>query len=407
MTSVSVRYGLEHTYIRDHVSTFGLFVITATLVRVFVLGSILDLFMPYTATGGFILAKISPGSYLLLAAAAWAMLRRPPPLDTGVVAALVLASTAVIGLALAFLSKTSSAGFLIDAVLAASACAYAVSALTPHERLILARSLLIGLVCNAGLLAFEFATHVRLLPYPYREELFRPTGLLSHPLLNGLFYAVSIPLAFVVGRTLLTRRLYAGVFLVATFISGARTASIVAAAVFVASLFLAFLRERRVTALVYLLLVALLSPLFVMLGQASGLGYRLQNSLFDNSARTRINIYQLLKYLGPGSMWRGVGMDTLSDWSLRVLHERSVESSIVVAIFMFGAAFACIYLLMMLATMATAAWSSSWLGRLAVATFLVISATNNCLVSKDPALVFLVAAIFSVRDLKAEDRRRA
>lgn len=398
----SVEIGSLRAKYRPYEAELALFFGAALLVRIFFPGAILDLFVPYTAPTGFIAFKIHPGTYLLLGAAVWEMMRsnvatlidnrRHAPLLIMCAAAAI---AAVSGLAQ---GRMSAIGYLIDSIFCGAIAAWLMTRIHPDHRARIVTAIVLLMGVHVLISAFEWATQYRLLPFPYQEATFRPTGLFDHPLDNGLATATVMmfiptlrwPFVITVSTMLF--------FLGGVFVSGARAATVVGSVIFLIS-FIALMRaeaqrggRQAGMVMVGVLAVLLIVPIIIMSGALDPLTYRLQEKLVDNSAMTRIDIFSVLQYLTIGELLFGSDIGKLSMLSRVFLRNSAIESPIVMMIFQFG----LIVTIILFGSIMFAVGESARRRRgalLGAIGFLLIANTNNVLNVKSQALSVVLALI--------------
>ncbi len=378
--------------------------IVSLLVRLFVPANGLDRLYSYDLLGGSPFLKIHPGTYMMLGATIIAPFigkaRLGKPYLAPVMA--LLATTALCGLSCILRSSTTALGLLIDNLICAAAGLFCLAQMGDEDKRMVFVSVMAGMALNCLLIFYEFFSHNVTFKPPiiYSAYYFRPYALLNHPLNNGLYLVAAIPAATLLRRPFYFTMGLAVFFLLATFASGARLASIVA----VPPLFAAYLLASRrattssaATQRINLMLVAITSialPLAIILALTSGFGYRFANSLFDVSAQSRVNVYALLAHLDTKSMMQGVGVEQMNLYASRLLDEL-VESPLVVAIFMFGLPLGLLFLGVMIYTLYEGARRADLSMKLLSVVFILVGAGNNVFVSKTPALLYALVLVYT------------
>lgn len=374
----------------------------ALLVRVFLPGAILDMFVPYTAPSGFIAFKIHPGTYLLFVTAVWEIARsnlaalidyrRHGPLLVMCTAAAIAALSAIVQ------GRMSAIGYLIDSIFCGAIAAWLMSRIRPEHRARIIMAIVAGMAAHTLLSAFEWLTQYRLLPFPYREETFRPTGLFDHPLDNGLATATIMmfipslrwPFVITIGAMLF--------FLAGVFVSGARAATLVSVMIFAIAFVALMRREARRggkqagMVMVGVVAALLIATIVLASGALDSLTYRLQEKLVDESAMTRIDIFGVLQYLTLGELLFGSELEKLNMLSRVFLRNAAIESPIVMMIFQFG----LIVMVILFGSILYAVGESARRRRgvlLAAIGFILIANTNNVLNVKSQALSLVLALI--------------
>lgn len=389
---------------RTTISAFTWLVIAALVVRLFVPANALDRVYSYDLVGGSLWLKIHPGSYMLFAAAFFALLsgkaRLAAPYVRPILALLIV--TALCGLSCILRGATTAIGLLVDNFLCTAAGLFCLSQLSDQDRRTVFSALMAGMVVNSLMLFYEFFSHNVTFkpPVVYSAYYFRPYALLNHPLNNGLYLVAGIPAATLLRRPFYFNMGLALLFLLATFASGARLASIVAVPTLIGAYVIASRRATRssaVTQRINLMLVgitAMAIPLAIILALTSGFGYRFATSLFDVSAQTRVNVYTLLAHLDGTALLQGVGVQQMNIYATSLLNEL-VESPLVVAIFMFGAPLGLLFLGVMLYALYEAAIRADVSVKLMAIAFVVVGSGNNVFVGKTPALFYALALAYT------------
>ncbi|MBN8605881.1 MAG: VpsF family polysaccharide biosynthesis protein [Caulobacterales bacterium] len=387
---------------RPFETEFVLFFGAALFVRVFLPAAVVDMFVPYTASNGFIAFKIHPGTYLLFTAAAWEIVRsnvatlidyrRHGPLLVMCAAAVVAALSAIVQ------GRMNAIGYLVDSIFCGAIAAWLMSRIKPEDRARIITAIVAGLAVHTLISAYEWVTHNRVLPFRYREETFRPTGLFDHPLDNGLITATVMmcipslrwPFIITIGTMMF--------FLVGVFISGARAATLVSCVIFAIAFINLMRREARRggkqagMVMVGVFAVLLIAPIILASGALDSLTYRLQEKLMDKSAMTRIDIFGVLQYLSLGELLFGSDIEKLNMLSRVFLRNSAIESPIVMMIFQFG----LIVMVILFGSILYAIGESARRRRgvlLAAIGFILIANTNNVLNVKSQALSLVLALI--------------
>ena len=406
---------------------FAILFVFALVVRLFVPATALDRLYNYDLVGGAGWMKIHPGSYLIFACALFALVRRRAPLSRPSRGAIkvLLGMVAVCGLSCILRGSTTALGLLVDNPLCAAAGLLCLTQLDAEGKRLAVHAVLAGMGLNALLIFYEFFSRTTLFKSSvlHSAYFFRPSGLLNHPLDNGLYLTAAIAAASLIKQPLPTRVGLALLFFLATLGAGARVASIIALPTLLAS-FAAAARDetgasakRQRMALLALAFTALALPLAVGVALGGGMGYRFAGALFDVSARTRLNVYALLTHLDPKTLMLGVGVDRMTLYAANLLNER-VESPLVVAIFMFGLPLGLLYLGAMIYALYEGAKTGDLRVRLIALAFVVVGADNGVFVSKTPALLYALVLVYGAlaflpqtkpafRSVSDADRRRA
>jgi hypothetical protein len=348
------------------------------------------MFYNYDLTvGGSIFLKIHPGTYLLGLCALWIGVAGKSYDRRIRKAALVIASTAVL-MAVWCVSwgHTLSLGFLLDALFTAGLGLFCVSYLDENDQRGIFKIILFGVFVNGAVAMLEFATHTRLLPYPYREPRFRPAALFSHPLTSGLIMATAVPLVMGLRNSMIMRGLMASFLIVAIMATGARMATIGSFGGFILAYAVAAKESggaggdarRQMMAILQLIIVVLAIPTIVALSLLNGLGYRFAGTFFDESAKTRVDAFTLLRYMDAKTSWIGTGAEALIKNTHFLLGGR-MESPFVIAAYQFGIPVALLFALFAGITFAILVRRSPLL-MLSAFVFFSVGLSNDALVGK-------------------------
>lgn len=388
--------------VREQNFDITIMLIIGVVTRMLLQTNLLNMFYNYGQAGGNPLLKISPGSYIIFITWMISLTRSGGTMlyDFKMPFRLMLLIV-VVGLGWAiFTAKTLALGYLIDCYLSTAACIYVMGKIGPLGRQRLFDAILLTLVFNEMVLFAEFALKRRFIVAPDNIAAeFRPAALFNHPLLSGLIYATATSLVFLSRWPLSVRTGLSLAFVTAAFASGARVSSVLAAGAFVLSFPIAIqrtetggnmVRQRWVTT--QILAVLMLIPIGIIVGMGAGLGDRLSHGFVDKSSATRVIQYGLLAYLTPSQMMTGVGDLIATEWSTRLYQTPSIESSIVLGIFMYGLPYTIFYLLVVVATLLIFAWRGDNLVKISVFVFLAAALSNNTLMSKNPAVLFVLVA---------------
>lgn len=373
---------------------------SAVMVRLFISGAVLNSVYSYSDFGGSIVEKIHPGSYLLFLLFPLFLPRQwcGPHVRRVVVANAILTSAVIaVGVASVWRGGATSAGFLVDALLIAPVTCLSILSLSRSHRRLLAVTVLTGLAVNSAVVFWELALHRHLLPYALIEDIFRPAGLLGHPLLSGLCSAAAIPFFFAVFRSRLVKWSGAVLMFATCLACGARTASAAGAATFllsaVASGMPARPRDRFEPVELALTVVMLLLcfPLLLALFLHSPTADRLVGGLAgDESIMSRISVYEALHFLSPNEFLFGAAYGHAQTILLDGVKLQRVESSIVSSVLMFGAVNTVVLGLGYVLFFVGLFRSCGRFAKIAIVAFVIMSLSNNTLTTKSPALLLIV-----------------
>ena len=382
----------------------------AVFVRIFVPGNLLDLFYDYDQLlGGNPLLKIHPGTYgLVLVAGVLTLTRRPNAASMVYIrcAAWLGGITTICFVSAIAQGNVGSLGFRVDAEFAAVAALYCLGLLDESEREKLLVAITAGMLLNEVISFGEAITHSRLLPYKFDfssgEIVFRPTGLLNHPLINGLYSCTMIPLVTQLRASPTVRFFLMGVFAVGTFAAESRFATIVSVPTLAVMFFYMAQASRNsgltTSNLRYLQIVlgAVFMPIFVLLIAFGGFGQRIASGLFDQSSLARVDAYSLLAYLTPHELMSGITPQRLLIFTA-MRQDLIIESPVVMFIFALGLPVAVALMCSIVGILFMLARRAGFAMIVTAVVFFVVAAANNGLASKVPELTFAIVAIASCR----------
>jgi hypothetical protein len=373
-------------------------------VRIFTPNALLDQFYNYDLreSGGSIVLKIHPGTYLL-AICAFLFAGMYVRDMKSYVASLQVGGVALIAAIWCLMwGHSLSIGYLIDALFTAGLALFCYSRLQEEDHEGVFRLILSGVFVNAAIAMVEFALKWRLIPYAYREPTFRPAALFSHPLTSALVMATTVPVVMNLRRPLLLRAVLACFLMVAILATGARAATIGSLIAFTLSYLVVAKAavgksdpRHAIMAGLQAMMTTVMVPLVVVLAFLSGLGYRFASALMDDSGRTRLDAFTLLRYLDERTFWTGAGAETLLK-NTRFLLGGRMESAIVVAVYQFGIPVALLFAGGCLLALRSVITRTSAVLTISALTFVGVGLSNDALVGKTSlwtfALVFLAAA---------------
>jgi hypothetical protein len=390
------------------VSLFGALLVLA-IIRLCVSSNILNLVMNYSSTGGMFLEKIHPASWALLVLTAVLVPRianNAVWAERKIIVAMLTMATMTCLAAMVPLVNGSSdlgLGYLVDSILTACAAASIMFVLSDADRRRIGHVLLSVLVLNSVLAIVEFSLKVRILPSPYEREIFRALGVLSHPLELGLCNAAAIAFVYMTRWSAARKLASVLVLIVATLAAGARTASVIAPIAAMAGFLLAKrplpgLADDRHSKIIVVIAVVLLAPAAWSLIDLTGLNERFQVlGVADESANTRIVIFQVFELANWRDLIFGAGLETLQRLAQVELKIPSVENPIVVYIFQFGIVGTIFILTGLIVAVYALCKGTLPQVKIGLAAFFIVALSSNSLATKSPdlVLVFLLAVAFS------------
>ena len=388
-------------------------VIGLILLRAGLNSLILNQFINYGTDGGFILEKIHPSFYGLLAISAFALAAYRTELtswETSVVRRyLLLAACSVAMLVYAGAHGTGgSAGFMVDSYV--TICFSTLLFLFPARmRAYAGKALLLFFLLSALIALAEFVLRVRLLPFHEVETAFRPTGLSSHPLELGLWCAVAIPLTAATDWSRGWKIGLSAIFFAALAASGARTALVCGSISTLVVIFAAVrpnvLPQRRLERrLIVGVLAVLAVPAAYGLLSAAGTLQRFDAGVNDSNTQARYTIYQVFDGMSWSDVLMGPGMPEVTRVALKNLHLVAIESPIVIFIAIFGAIWTTIFIGVFIYVLIGALRGALPATTLAAVLCCIISLSSNGFATKEPSLVHLFIFIIAFRPAELQPR---
>jgi hypothetical protein len=282
----------------------GIILLTFTLSA-----PLLNLFMPYSVTGGNFFAKFHPASWLapFLLLLVWQDYAAGWRVPIGHLAWGIGLLGALIGL-LAVRGKGALAATFIDIYLVPGILMLALSRL-PTARVRTLLRLFIAIVAfNVMIVMLEFAARRALLPREAYERFFRPAGMFAHPIMAGtLFYCAMFLTSRGVVTTWLARPLML-LFLLGAALCRVRGPLAMAVLILVAQIIHPAVGRRHMSEYVLDLGLVLLLPFVILAVFFSGAFDRvLELGLWEQSAQSRFSIFDTIHVLNHRQFWNGVG----------------------------------------------------------------------------------------------------
>jgi hypothetical protein len=380
----------------------GWFVLFWALVmlRFLLSANVLNLFFNYSTDGGLILSKIHPGTYGTIVVFLATILTTRIQLGRWELRALraliwFVTAMAMIAIFALLLGHLGSMGYLIDSYFVACVAAALMLFFPTDWRQRLGSSLLIFNTASAAVGLLEFATHMRLLPYPFQELSFRPTGLTEHPLMFGLFNAVGISFVAASQWRGGAKAAAITIMLFGALVSGARVASIVAA---ISVLVVIALQDwtpvspqtqLRLKAIILLCLL-LVVPVALFVLPSVGLLDRFQSGLFDESAMARVNVYRLFGFVSWEEILFGTDIDAIRRLALSRLDLDYIESPVVMFVFQFGLFGTIAFVLCLIRTFVALLAGAGRYVVVGTVAFFVVALGNNSLATKVPNIMLMI-----------------
>lgn len=371
----------------------------------------------YNTPGGNLAIKLHPATYLLGLAATLLMFGegKPGPVidrllqrQPALVAFLILIPICAL-YSIASVGMSGTAVY-IESYFSAGLLALVLEAGSDRQRRVLAHTVLSLCVANALLAGYEAVTETHLVPIFFdgktAEDLpgeFRGNGLYDHPLTGGMVTSMGIlllltmrPNPWVAAPTFL-------VLMVGLLSFGGRTALAVTVVLVtvlaVASLVRGLATRRLKAGFVGALLggLALLPPLAVGLVVATGLGERILNRLyFDDSAEVRNIQWRVLDHLSVREFLFGVAPEDLVEHMFQIGLSgpfTDIENFWLLGFVNLGAIGFSVFVVALLLFLFHLGGRAPPLGRVLIASTILIASTSNSLGRKGSVLCMLVACL--------------
>ena len=386
-----------------------LFAASLTLSMTLSAQALLALGMPYDAPYGPPIAKLHPGSWLLVLAWLCALARHGNPLAVQLEAARrePLATAYIVCMGLVFFwtiyrHGSSGAAYILQTLWMPALAIFTLGLLGASRRQQTAQLVMALLCLNAALALGEYFLKAHLVPISADQEgteYFRSSALLGHPLLNANVTMALLPAVMLLPWRL-AWRLLAGLLLLCSMLAfGARTALVTGLLVYGAHAAV----QGTVNALrgrySYLQLTGTLAGVMLVGAAlagtvlATGLGERIFSNLkWDNSANVRLKVWEAFDFLHGSDWWLGVPPSQIDRIAVAMgLDPRyeAIENFWIYAYLQFGAIGFVPFIVGMACLIALLIKHSQPAMRGAVFVFFAVASTANALSSKTVSLTLL------------------
>lgn len=389
----------------------------ALLLRFVATPALLNLFVSYTDEGGNLLEKFHWGTYAIFVMLPVAVMVRPillEPRDILHFRALLRFSVAIMAIAaiMLVLGRAAPAGYLLDTYLAAGVAGMLMYCVNRPSRRVIVTVVLAYLLASAAVGVAEAVTGIRVLPYYYVEDVFRPTALTEHPLTFGLLSATAIGAVAATDWKISTRIGAIALLVVGVAASGARFATLLAAAELVALLMLMpwpglSRPAARRAKLVVLTLVLVGGAALVALLVAGGMLSRFSEGIVDENFFARITIYRIFTLTSPGDILFGTSLDSILAIVNSELGLPYIESSPVSLIYQLGLPLALVFAWVLIRLIARLLADATLPVKLATAVFFTAALSNNTLSTKTAVLTIVVVLIVGLKSMDRSDEADA
>jgi hypothetical protein len=375
----------------------------AICLRILITNPLMNEFVEYTTEKGAIYEKIHFGTYALLGVAAIIPLFRPIRLEIWELApfrALLFFGFWVLAIAIALVAigRGGSAGYLIDSYVAAAAAGLILFMLPLPMRRTAGHVMLVILMASALIGIGEVATGTRFLPYEVGELDFRPTGLMGHPLNQGLMLAAGIGFLVASRFRLSFKLLGAALLLIGTAAAGARTATIMAAIAIFACLMLTRWQNvdaaRQASMKLMVLAFAAIATL-PAIGLLIGAGFldRFEGGLIDESAMARLDVYRVFEYVSWRDIIAGTDIAIIQNIIETRLDLLYIESTPVILTFQLGLPGALFFTGLVIYLFAHLLRLNGRAAAIGTAIFFIVALSNNHLSTKMATVTMIVVML--------------
>lgn len=290
---------------------------------------------------------------------------------------------------------TSGMAYVVDTLLTPTLLLPIVLALTPKQRELLSRMILLLLLINSLTAIGEYVIGKRLFDYQFEEYqyYFRSTAFMNHPLSNAL---ISVSLAILLyNDKRYNAMLIFTITCIAIFAFGARTATVIFIIASIPSLYVIYFLEKtggqgiKRTDLIIMKVSILLGSFALMYAvTALNFGARIfENFMIDGSAQSRFDAFYVFDFLSDEELLFGVYQDFFEDLMLYI-DNAIVENYIIGWLLNYGFVGALPLIISFFCFLFALFKNSTFLVRVAVIAFTVVSVSNNSLASKNPALLY-------------------
>ena len=316
--------------------------------------AILNLVIPYSAVSGSAIYKIHIGAIGIIALAlaySVAILRHIKKPDRIVVwgiaifvgtNAFIIAATLV--LSIVAKAPTTSVGYLIDSLIGAALCAFLILGVSERISRWVPIIVVGYAMLNATVSLAEFVLHTHFLLLPFGgARFFRPAALSGHPLFTGVWCILGV---MAVRYTKWPQLIQLGIQVIllgAVTSAGARLATVVCGVCFALTLIMPpdgsrVFTNNRMRQIYFGLLAALgLSPIAIAVARGLGFLARFDTlGVYDQSAATRVNVYQIFGMMTPQQLMFGMPIETAQHLILVRGNITIIESSFVIYVLQFG-----------------------------------------------------------------------
>ena len=396
--------GSGNRILRDIV--FMLFVV-AVLMRIGIAPTALNGIVSYTSEGGPLYEKIHPGTYLILAAFTLSLLglRTRLTVAEGQACRLLIWLFVVIVLCatgVSLFGHAVSIGYLLDSYVCGCMAGFVVLALGLEQRRMVVSAVLLILMANSALAVVEYVIGHSLFLPGFNDGTFRPSGIMDHPLTLGGMNVAAVVYVVLSRWSPSAKAAGLGLLLIGIFAAGARTATLVGAIAFLASVILApqpgVPSDRKLQLRILVVLACMVVvPVTFLAMDAAGLLTRFKDGFFDQSGQARVDVYRVFEFVTWDDILRGADIRDIVKITTSRLNLPYIESVVVVFIFQFGLPIAVIFLGGVIGILLRLAWGGDIRLLVAVGAYLAVALSNNALATKDFSLSLTILMVIALR----------
>ena len=299
---------------------------------------LLNQFMPYSQPGGSFFAKFHPASYVavLLLLLVLADRDRARPYDRYLL--IVFGLFLVIVGWLALRDKGGLAATIIDIHLVPTILILAMSRLTDRQMRSIVSLFIALAAANAIIIIIEYANQATLLPVTQSGRFFRPSALLGHPIMAGTVLYSAMFLVSLGFTSATSRRPLLLLLLLGVAFCGVRGPLAVATIILVVYLVRSLAANRSTLAFAFDLALLLLLAVGTLFAAATGAFDRvLEIGIWDESASSRLEIFEALRFLSPYQLWNGVdGYDVGALLAAQTTGSQLIENAFIIVVLQAG-----------------------------------------------------------------------
>ena len=383
--------------------------------------ALLRLGIPYDAPYGPMVAKLHPGSYLLVLAWGTALASHGNPLAALLkqpardpLLALYLGCMVLVFAWVIYQQGSSGAAYIIQTLWMPAIAVFTLRLLAPARGRQIVVLIMALLAVNAVVALGEYFLKVRLVPIAIEQvgnDYFRASAFLGHPLLNANVTTALLPAVTLLPIKPVWRVALGLLMMVSVLAFGARSA-LAAGVVIYGCCGAAYIANRTLRGRYsYLQLIGGFLAVSAALGAltalvlGTGLGDRIfQNLAWDNSASVRTRAWEAFDYLRGDDWWLGIPPPAIEGLELRMgLDPRfeTIENFWIYAFLQFGLVGYVPFIVGLASLTAFMVRSATPALRVGIVLFYLVASTANALTSKTVSLTLLVVVVAASASARA------